>query len=154
TRAGDPVRLAAAAVTPDFLRVLRVDPALGRGFRAEEGEPGRTGVVLLSDKLWRSRFRGDTGMLGNLITLDGVGHTVIGVMPPGFAFPSGVELWMPLEVRLQSGNSFSRPVIGRLKAGVSPERAQAALDGVTAALPAWRGENKSNFEARIHALKD
>ena len=67
-------------------------------------------MVVLGDKLWRSRFSGDAAILGKTITLDGVGHTVIGIMPPGFAYPSNAELWTPMEIRIQPGNSFSRPV--------------------------------------------
>ncbi len=154
TRAGDPLRLTAAVVTPDFLRVLHVDPVVGRGFLSDEGEPGRNTVVVLGDKLWRSRFGGHPAVAGTTITLDGIRHTVIGIMPPGFAFPAGAELWMPMEIRLQPGNSFSRPVVGRLKAGVSREQAQDALEAFAEALPLGAHENRSNFEARIYPLKD
>ena len=154
TRAGDPVRLAAAAVTPDFLRVLRVDPASGRGFNAEEGQPGSGQVVILSDKLWHGRFNRDSGLLGKTITLDGVPFAVIGIMPPGFDFPSATELWTPTEIRLQQGNSFSRPVIGRLRSGVTPQQAQAALELFAARTTLDTGEKKEEFEANVLPLKD
>jgi len=90
TRAGDPLRLTAAVVTTDFLRVLHVNPVVGRGFLAEEGEAGRNAVVVLGDRIWRSRFGGNVAVVGRTIALDGIRHTVIGIMPPGFAFPAGI----------------------------------------------------------------
>jgi putative ABC transport system permease protein len=151
TGAGDPVRLNGAAVTTDFLRVLGVRPAAGRGFLAEDG---RAKVVLLGDKLWRNRFAGDAGVLGRSISLDGVPHTVVGIMPPRFDFPPGSELWIPLEVRLQQGNTFTRPVIGRLKADVSPRQAQAAFDAFTAPLPHQFPGSSMRFDARVQPLQD
>lgn len=154
TREGDPVRLSAASVTPHFLQVLRVDPVAGRDFLPEEGQEGRNRVVLIGDKLWHSRFGGAPEVLGKTITLDGIGHTVIGIMPPGFAFPSGADLWTPMEIRTQPGSSFRRPVIGRLKAGVSPQQAQSAWETFAAALPLGFGGNRDEFAARVTPLKD
>src|SRR5881296_1655802 len=127
TGAGDPVRIRTANVTPDFFPVLRVNPAIGRGFLAEEDQPGRDHVVVLSDELWRDRFGADSRVLGKEIKLDGAGHSVIGIMPPGFGFPYDAQAWTPLAVRIDSHNSFSRPVVGRLKPGVSRQEAQAEL---------------------------
>jgi len=75
TGAGDPVRLHGVSITPDFLAVLRVSPAMGRRF-----EPGEERAVLLSSHLWRTLFRADPEVLGKTISLDGVGHTIVGVM--------------------------------------------------------------------------
>ena len=74
-------------VTPDLLDVLRIQPALGRGFRPDDGGPGADPVVLLSHGLWERRYLGDPGVLGRSISMDGVAHTVVGVMPPEFLFP-------------------------------------------------------------------
>src|SRR5215471_10620324 len=88
TGVGEAARLQAANVTANFCDVLRVKPAIGRGFEA-----GVEHEVLLGDALWRSRFRGDAKVLGRTIKLDGVGYTVAGVMPPGVQFPNDAELW-------------------------------------------------------------
>ncbi len=154
TRAGDPVRLAGATVTPEFLRVLRINPAFGRGFDPDEGTAGHEDVVLLGDRLWRQRFAADPGIVGRNIVLDGVGHTVVGIMPPGFAFPEGVDLWLPLEVRPPKGNSFARPVIGRLKEGVSREQAQAAFEAFAQSLPRDIREHSTRFDARVEPAQD
>jgi putative ABC transport system permease protein len=151
TGAGDPVRLSGAAVTTEFLQVLGVQPAAGRGFLAEDGA---VNVVLLGDRLWRKRFGGDPRVLGRTIALDGVQHTVVGIMPSGFAFPAGTELWIAMEIRLQQGNAFTRPVIGRLRPDVSPQRAQAALDAFTAPLPHKFPGSSLVMEARVQPLQD
>ena len=93
---GSAVRLDGAEVSAGFFNILRVQPALGRTFRPEENEPGHTGVVLLAHQLWRERFGANPGVLGRVLTLDGKPHVVVGVMPPGFAYPARVQVWRPL----------------------------------------------------------
>ena len=122
TGIGEPLRLPAANVTPDFFTVLRVQPASGRGFRTEDA---RSAVVLLGDAIWRSRFQADPRILGRQIRLDGVLHTVIGVMPPGLDFPNSVQLWKPLDVHVNPHRASFRPVVTRLKNGRSIEQARA-----------------------------
>jgi len=127
TGAGDPVRISIGVVTPDFFRVLEVNPAIGRSFLADEGQAGRDHVVVLSDKLWRNRFGADDRLVGKAIKLDGLSRTVIGIMPAGFSFPYDSEAWTPLAIRATPGNFLMMPVMGRLKAGVSPQQAKAEL---------------------------
>ena len=97
TGQGDPVRLNAADVSAGFFNVLGVQPALGRTFRSEENETGRTNVAILADGLWRQQFGGDPQVVGKNIILDGVSRQVVGVMPPGFAYPADRVLWTPIE---------------------------------------------------------
>ncbi len=149
TGAGDPVVVSALDVTPDFLEVLRVRPAIGRAF-LPEGQTD-TNVVLLSDRLWRSRFGGDPTIPGKAIILDGVSFTIAGVMPPSFAFQDA-ELWKRIEIELRPHNSFMRPVIGRLKPGVPARQADAELQAFAAQRPRGKGEN--GFIARILPLKE
>ncbi|MGO9258092.1 MAG: ABC transporter permease [Bryobacteraceae bacterium] len=127
--AGEPVHLAAASVTADFMRVLGVPPMMGRTFVAAE-ETSRVRTAVIGESLWRERFAADPEIVGRQIRLDGVVHTVIGVMPPGFAFPSDAQLWTPLEVRSDPHMGFARPVVGRLKNGASPRQAQTELQAV------------------------
>ena len=149
TGAGDPVRLAGAVVTPDFLAVLRVNPALGRGL-----QPNDKYAVLLGDKLWRTRFGADAAILGKTITVDGVGHTVVGVMPPTFDFPGDAEIWTPLVVQIDPHNSSIRAVIGRLRPSVSPREAQAEMATLATRLPLLHGEDRSDYAARVIPVKD
>jgi predicted permease len=132
TGAGDPVRLPSALVDAAFTAVLGVTPALGRGFAAEEETPGRDQVVLLGDRLWRSRFAGDPAAVGRSVTLDGIPHTVVGVMPPGFDFPYDVELWLPVP-ETPPGQTFVRPVVGRLKPDATLDAAKEEIARVGSA---------------------
>jgi len=141
TGAGDPVQIPVAYATTDFFPTLRMNPEIGRGFLAEEDEPGRDNVVVLSNELWKERFGGDSGILGRTVRLDGISRTVVGVMPAGFAFPE-VKMWMPLKVRIDEHNSFTRPVVGRLRPGVTTHRAQAELETFAELRPLGSGENK------------
>jgi putative ABC transport system permease protein len=154
TGAGDPVRLTGASVTPEFFRVLRVQPSMGRGFLADEDQPGRDHVVILSGKLWRNRFGASSRILGRSIKLDGENRTVIGVMPAGFAFPSDAEIWLPLNVHVDGHNSFSRPVVGRLKPDASRWQAQAELETLAHRFFLPPDENRSDWLAQILPLNE
>src|SRR5712691_637875 len=147
--AGEPVRLPAALVTADFFPLLRLNPAIGRTFTDEEDQPGRNHVAVLSDNLWRARFGADPRVVGTSITLDGVSHAVIGIMPSGFTFPYSAELWTPLAIRLDPRNSFLRPVVGRLKPGMSPDNAQAELEAFVAGLPVDSRNHDREMTTRI-----
>jgi len=85
--AGEPERVESANVTPEMFAVLQVAPILGRIFTQEEAQAGRDDVVLLSHGLWQRRYAGKADVIGQKLTISGRGHTIIGVMPPGFAFP-------------------------------------------------------------------
>ncbi len=98
TGIGQPERLPALEITPTFLDVLGVRPALGRGFTDADTVNGAAWVVMLSDASWRRRFNADPAAIGRTITLSGVPHTIVGILPPEFVFPprGNPELWMPL----------------------------------------------------------
>src|SRR4051812_3554645 len=91
-----PENVPAARVGADFFRLLGVAPALGRTFEPDEDAPGRDGVVVLSDGLWRRRFGADPAVIGQDVRLDGRPTTVIGVMPASLDFTLlGEQLWVP-----------------------------------------------------------
>ena len=135
TGAGDATRLHGASVTTDFFRVLGVTAASGRTFEGEDDLAGDDKIVLVSDSLWRGRFGGDPGLLNRTITLDGLPHRVVGILPPAFSYPAGAVFWTPLTVRISPNLAYTRPVIGRLKPGVTQAQAQADLDLWIASLP-------------------
>ena len=100
-------------------------PALGRAFEAGDDRPGRDRIVLLSHALWQSRFGGDPAMVGRTITVEGVDRQVVGVMPPGFHFPSGsAQLWIPLRLDPSQTEDYWgfgwMPVVARLRPGATP----------------------------------
>ena len=130
TAPGDPSIVRRARVTAEFFAALRVGPATGRTFEAGDDQPGRDHVALLSDGLWRSAFGADPAITGREITLDGIRHSVVGVMPPGFNFPGEAAVWTPMVIRTTSGNSLMYSVLGRLKPGVPVAQAQAEFDTI------------------------
>lgn len=137
---GEPVRLRIGYASSDVLPALGVTPVIGRAFTADEERSRRT-VVLMSHGLWLRQFGGDPGVIGRLITLDGVGTEVIGVLPPTLRLPEdyadgvATDLLAPLGLDPATvtarGSHFLRGV-ARLTAGVSPERGQAALATIAA----------------------
>jgi len=145
---GDPEQVGGAEVTANLLPLLGVQPLLGRNLSAEEEQPGRDRVALLSYPLWQRRFGGDREILGKSITVNGTQRTVIGVLPEGFHFPRATEmpqsyhllektdLWTPLARDAGYWSKrFQRqfvPIVGRLKASVTQAQAQAEMDGIAA----------------------
>ena len=140
-----PVSLSGEVVSANLFSLLKMQPALGRGFLREEEKAGQR-VAVLSYRLWKEQFSGDRDIVGRTIKLDSQTYTVIGVMQDGFVFPvdnTKVSLWVTLArdagpdttspVTAQRGARLLR-AIARLKQGVSVEAAHAQLDTVAAAL--------------------
>lgn len=96
TGVGEPERLQGARVSYNLFSTLEVQPFIGRSFLAEEDQPGKNRVVVLSYGLWQRRFGGDSGIVGQTITLDGNSYDVVGVMPRGFVFMIDVDLFTPV----------------------------------------------------------
>ncbi|HEY0970925.1 MAG TPA: ABC transporter permease [Gemmatimonadales bacterium] len=134
TGTGEPEQLTASRVTANFFGTLGVHPVLGRGFLPDE-DRGGDNVAVLSHGLWRRRFGGDPSILGRAIQLSGQPYTVVGVAPEGFRFMDEVDLWTPtnLDMEVPRRAEFLT-VFGRLRPGVTVERADAELAGVLARL--------------------
>ena len=93
---GDPERVVGRRVTHDYFPLFGIAPAHGRTFTEDEDQPGRTNVVVLSDRLWRRRFNADRGLVGRTIRINGEQYDVIGVMPPEFDhIGDAAEAWIP-----------------------------------------------------------
>jgi putative ABC transport system permease protein len=134
TGSGEPEQLAAIRVSASFFNVLGVAPELGRTFSADEDQPGGNAVVVLSHSFWQARFGGDPNLAGKTVLLDDQSRTVVGVMPPGFTFPTaGADVWIPrvsefsglTKEQIRNGGGYLIGV-ARLRAGV--DRAQAAIE--------------------------
>ena len=128
-------RISGGRFSAGVLPILRVKPHRGRFFTADEEIAGRDAVVVLSYGLWMERFGGRDDALGTTMQLDGRDYQIIGVAPPGFAFPRlETRLWTP-EVRFVPDPAKPQvrvlPAIARLKPGATPE--QAAAEGTAAA---------------------
>ncbi len=156
---GAPERLTAVRATANLFAALRVAPALGRTFLAGEDEPGAPHVVVLSDAVWRTRFGADRGLVGRAITLDGESYTVIGIMPPAFAFPAArpTDVWLPLaftpEEAAVRGNHFLQ-VVGRLKPGVTLTAARAQLRQIAARLARQYPDDQATRTVKLLSLHD
>jgi putative ABC transport system permease protein len=134
------VRVRGARVTANFFDVLGVPPARGRAFAPGVDRPGAPREVVLSHRIWQERLHGDPDAIGRQIDVNDVPRTIVGIMPPRFAYPaSQVELWLPLAL----DPARTRPAtlnligIGRLKRGVSSEAARADLARVLTNLGAY-----------------
>ncbi|HKU62297.1 MAG TPA: ABC transporter permease [Gemmatimonadales bacterium] len=134
---GDPLQVPVEYASADLFPMLGMRPILGRTYSAEEDLPGAAPVVVLSHGLWQRRFGGARDAVGQRLELDGVPHTIIGVLAPGAGIvgrPESPEVWAPLG--LDPAKDYHGVqgrylvAIGRLKDGVSPERAQASLSAI------------------------
>jgi putative ABC transport system permease protein len=131
-----------ARASASLLPLLGVQPALGRNFLKQEDYKGHEQVALLENSFWQRQFGGDPKVIGQAVTLDGIPFTVVGVLPPGFAFPGPepVQLITPLgkdeaaELQYKVGSIIFN-VIGRLKPGATPQQARADLEVVQSRLP-------------------
>jgi putative ABC transport system permease protein len=144
TQHGEPARVTGVIATSDLLPLLGVAPMLGRGFVPDEDKPSASRVVVLSHSMFEKYFNSDETILNQPITLDGKPFIVVGVMPRGFQFPiqnDSVDLWTTITgdasgsdpITAQRGAHFLK-VIGRLKPGVTEEKAQADADTIAARL--------------------
>jgi putative ABC transport system permease protein len=141
TGQGEAARIQVARVSASLFPLLGVPSKIGRILTEEEDSSGGGGVVLISERLWSTRFGSEPEISGQTIRLDEKPYTIIGVMPARFQFPStdntfsdSVDLWVPLamstEEKSRRANSFDYGVIGRLKPGVSVEQARSDIQAV------------------------
>jgi putative ABC transport system permease protein len=140
---GDPPStLFTLAVSPSYFDVFGAAPAYGRTFIAGDDQPGRDRIVVLSHRAWAAHFGSDPALVGHAIRINGEPYTVIGVMPERGPFDRMiVEAWLPLTFGPERRNRTSHwliwltgGAIGRLKPGVTVERARAELDAIGARL--------------------
>lgn len=142
-----PERVSGIEASVDLLRTLRVEPQLGRGFRPEEAQENAPQVVLLSHGYWQRVFGGERDVLGRPLTIDGMPHTVIGVMPAGFHFFSDVDLWCPMRpdsAYIGERRFHNWLTVGRLRPGVTVAEAQREVDVISARLAAEYPESNKN----------
>ena len=163
-----PERVGATIVTHNFFALFGVTPMLGRGFTEEEDSPGRNQVAVISYGLWQRRFAGDPAIIGKEVTLDGVKHTVVGVMPPEFQFPRGAEMpagfgyaprvdvWVPFGMGAADWtkrNLNHLVALARLKQGVTREAAQTELSVIAARLEKQFPENNAGMGVKLLPLR-
>lgn len=134
-----PEQIQFSYLTVNMFDVLDAQPVIGRTFSPDEGLAGGDPVVVMAEGLWQRRYSADLGIVGRTITMDGVQHTVIGVMPADFNFPfGGVKLWVPVQVDGAAANraNGNLQLIGRLNDGWAIERAREELTQIQSELGA------------------
>lgn len=161
TSNGEAERLGSVGVSQNFFSVLGVQPKFGRLFDEEESKWHGPAAVLLSEALWERRFASDPKIVGQAITLNNSPVLVVGVMPRQFDFASifspssRIDLYKPFALTEETnrwGNTLS--IIGRLKAGVTVERAQAEMNVLVEQFHKEHPENGKSWGAKVTGLQD
>src|ERR1700691_2742806 len=163
TGAGEPELLNGALVSASVFRVLRINPQLGRGFLDEEDPEGHDQVAVISDSLWKRRFGANPAIVGRKITLNGLPHVVVGVLPPGFQFPdreswgAKTDVFQPLcyskDDFEEITGDYNWAAIARLRPGVSPQKALAELNVIQAEI-SKRIPEKMDLHAEMSSLQE
>lgn len=118
--------------TSGIFSMLRISPILGRGFVSSDDKPGAAPVLVIGYDVWRGRYNSAPGVIGRQVHVNTQPATIVGVMPQGYHFPSGVDLWMPLvpTPELQKRDNRRIMAYGLLKPGMSLQRASDEFDGI------------------------
>jgi predicted permease len=154
TTEGPPQRYTGAYVTEDFLRILGVGPILGRDFMAADNQPGAPKVALVGYAIWQRDFGGSPEIVGKSVTINGAPATIIGVMPPGFAFPVNEDLWIPLysefPVTPRADSRANAPaVLGLVKPEVPITQAEAEITRFAARFAEAYPDTNKQFNAGL-----
>jgi putative ABC transport system permease protein len=146
-------------VSANLFDLLRVQPIVGRGFRADEDLPGAPAVTIIGWRLWQDRFGGDPHALGRTLRINGEEAVIIGVMEEGFAFPVSQGIWLP-ERRRAVQYTLGAPgvpqvnVVARLRAGVSLDQANVQIAGISARLREAHPDSHENIGAAVVTISE
>jgi predicted permease len=150
-----------AEITVSGMRTSRVAALLGRTLGEADELPEAPGVLVIGYDVWRSRFFGDSAVVGRVVSLDEVPHTIVGVMPEGYGFPMNHQYWVPLRANPAAFVRGEGPyifVFGRLAPGASREQAQAELSAIGArtavAFPATHDRLRPQVLPYTYSLTD
>jgi len=155
---GEPERVLSPSATANFFSVLGVEPLLGRTFQPGEDKPGAPRVTVLTYGMWQRRFGGDSGIVGQPLTINGESYTVIGVLPASFQFAlRSADLWrpyQPTEAQLTRRFMHGTNVIGRLKPGVNVEQAQTELSVIAKRIEQEHNQSHAGTGIRLVPLQE
>ncbi len=144
-------------VTANMFAMIGVQPILGRGFRAGEDTPSGEKVAIVAFSTWHDRYNSDPTVIGRHIRVNGAPYTVVGVMPDGFAFPSNDKIWVPLQtdpLATPRGQGQFLQVVGKLKPGVSLDRATVDMNTIANRLGAEYPDVDGGFTANVQTFVD
>jgi putative ABC transport system permease protein len=154
---GDPNLVDGARVSASFFDVFGLGPKTGRTFTQDNETEGRDRVVVISEFLWRDHYASNPGLIGTDVKIDGQNYTVIGVMPHELNYPIGCDIWIPLALSEKKKNDRTNHdfmVVGKLKAGVTKEKAQSDLSTIAARLANAYPLTNEGFGARVMTLRE
>ncbi len=160
TGSGQPERLHAHQISADFFPTLGLKPVLGRNFLPEEDRAGGNPSAILGDGFWKRKFASSTDILGKSITLNGKPYTIIGVAPSRISGISPSDVYVPIgqwtdPTFLDRRISMGMNSIGRVKAGVSFEQANADMNAVAQSLAlAYPDANKGSSISVVPLKQD
>ncbi len=156
-----PETITGQAVSSNFLSLIGVHPLLGRDFDPSEDKPGATPVVMLTYPLWQSHFAGRRDVIGQSVSLDGRGHTVVAVLPPDFRSTEAASVIEPLGVWLTGndsvmsrGNRGDSVAIGRLAPGVTLARARVEMEGIVSRLAVAYPADNDQFGIALQPIRE
>lgn len=134
TGINEPIQLRGSQISPHYFDIFGIKPAIGRGFAADENQPGKEHVVILSHALWQSQFGADLSLIGRSILLDGQPYIVIGVLPGGVFDRAYAQIWRPLAFQPDNmtRNFHYFGAVAKLKPGVTLAQARAQMDAIGA----------------------
>jgi putative ABC transport system permease protein len=151
---GNPEYVAAYGVSANFFPLLGVQPMLGRMFVSQEDTPEGSKVVILSHRLWQTRYGADQNIVGRDILINSEKYTVVGVMPAGFQFlESDVRLWVPIgfdQEELHNRGGHYLTVVARLKQGIDVAQAQADMQTLMASIS--KDHANETFNGKLGAV--
>jgi predicted permease len=150
----EPVRVKAVETSANLFQILGVGPEIGPGFPADGPFYDRPLIAVISDRLWRARYSADPTIIGRQIRLNDVPYTVVGVMPPRFAFPDEVDIWERLQwdLTLHSRAAHFMEGIARLAPGVTLAQADRDVNALAARLAADFPATNRAWSARLIPL--
>ena len=152
----EPVRVSTIETSANLFQVLGVSTQLGPGFPKDGPFFSRELIAVISDKLWRQRYKADPSIIGKPLNVYGGQYTVVGVMPPGFNFPDDVDLWLRLawDLNRHSRGAHFMEAVARLKPGVTSEQANGELTQLSSRLGAENQQTNRGWLARSVPLLD
>jgi len=132
TGSGDPEQLTGAGITSSLVPLLGLPPVRGRAFSDREDRPGGEAVAMITEGLWRRDFGGDNAITDRRIVLNGVSSQVVGVLPDAIGRLIGADVFVPIAIDPAQERRLNHvmTVVGRLRAGVTVDQAQAEMDAV------------------------
>jgi predicted permease len=152
----EPTRARTASVSADFFDVVDIRPLAGRTFLPEERDVGAAPAAVIGHSYWQRYFGGDPAFGGRTLRIADRTYSIVGVMPAGFDYPEGAEIWTPAELWPlgESRTSHNWRAVGRLAAGASLEQARAELSAIARRVKAEHGDGTWMFDAAVDPLRD